>query len=449
MISVISPVHKSAEQYLPAAWDSLRAQTYQDFEWILLPNRGAVIPLDIRSDEHVRIFKTEDEKDLEYNKIGRLKREASGHSNGDIIVEFDADDLLHADCLQKVFDAFQNNPDAVVVYSNAAEFEVMPPDGNYIEGVDGLNTFSKGVLSSEVWRSSFYSDYYGWKHRLIDFQGHKVNEMIAWPPSSQMMRYIFWCPNHVRAWRAKAYWQIGGHDPSFGNADDHDLMCRFYTTYGAAGFYHIDECLYFYRVHDTNSCRVWNAEIQEKTDLNYLRFSRSMAERDARDKGLKLIDLGGRIAPAPGYEIVDRRGPADHICDLDEDWPFETSSVGVIRASDVLEHLRDPIHVMNEAFRVLAPGGWFFVSVPSTDGRGAFQDPTHISFWNSNSFWYYTRAAQAQYIRPRYTGRFQMSRIIDWQPDDHCKGNNIWYTQADLICLKPPYSDRPVGEILI
>ncbi len=30
------------------------------------------------------------------------------------------------------------------------------------------------------------------------------------------------------------------------------------------------------------------------------------------------------------------------------------------------------------------------ILVPSTDGRGAFQDPTHVSFWNINSFMYYS-----------------------------------------------------------
>ncbi len=29
--------------------------------------------------------------------------------------------------------------------------------------------------------------------------------------------------------------------------------------------------------------------------------------------------------------------------------------------------------------------GWFLSQTPSTDGRGAFQDPTHVSMWNSNS----------------------------------------------------------------
>jgi hypothetical protein len=53
---------------------------------------------------------------------------------------------------------------------------------------------------------------------------------------------------------------------------------------------------------------------------------------------------------------------------------------------------------MSEIHRVLADGGWVFIEVPSTDGRGAFQDPTHVTYWNENSFLYYTRSAQARFI---------------------------------------------------
>ena len=61
-------------------------------------------------------------------------------------------------------------------------------------------------------------------------------------------------------------------------------------------------------------------------------------------------------------------------------------------------YFRNPIHTMQEAHRCLTPGGWFLTLPPSTDGRGAFQDPTHVSFWSSNSFWYYTRPEQARFI---------------------------------------------------
>ncbi len=53
---------------------------------------------------------------------------------------------------------------------------------------------------------------------------------------------------------------------------------------------------------------------------------------------------------------------------------------------------------MQEAHRCLTPGGWFLTLTPSTDGRGAFQDPTHVSFWNSNSFWVLHRPEQAKFI---------------------------------------------------
>ena len=45
---------------------------------------------------------------------------------------------------------------------------------------------------------------------------------------------------------------------------------------------------------------------------------------------------------------------------------------------------------MTEIWRLLKPGGLLVSSTPSTDGRGAFQDPTHYAFWNENSFKYFT-----------------------------------------------------------
>lgn len=84
--------------------------------------------------------------------------------------------------------------------------------------------------------------------------------------------------------------------------------------------------------------------------------------------------------------------------DLSGRWPFEDSSVELILAYDIIEHLLDKIHTMNEAWRVLAPGGRFDVFVPTTDGRGADQDPTHRTYWNRNSFFYHT-VGVAEYER--------------------------------------------------
>jgi SAM-dependent methyltransferase len=103
------------------------------------------------------------------------------------------------------------------------------------------------------------------------------------------------------------------------------------------------------------------------------------------------LNLGCCDRAIPGYVGVDiTAGPyVDQEADLNQRWPWPDSSVDEILAFDIIEHLRDARFTMNEAYRVLKPGGQFHICVPTTDGRGAFQDPTHITFWNRNSFWYY------------------------------------------------------------
>jgi hypothetical protein len=85
---------------------------------------------------------------------------------------------------------------------------------------------------------------------------------------------------------------------------------------------------------------------------------------------------------------------------------------------------------MSEIYRVLADGGWAFIEVPSTDGRGAFQDPTHVSYWNENSFWYYTRKDKARFIR-NDTIRFQDFRLDTIWWDDKIAVTNAW-----LVAIK-------------
>ncbi|MBD2189808.1 glycosyltransferase [Pseudanabaena sp. FACHB-723] len=103
------------------------------------------------------------------------------------------------------------------------------------------------------------------------------------------------------------------------------------------------------------------------------------------------IDLGCGDWKPEGFIGVDiaSRPNVDVVANLNSRFPFPDSSADIIRAHDVIEHLEDRIHTMNELWRVAKPDGVIDIRVPSTDGRGAFQDPTHISFWNINSFMYY------------------------------------------------------------
>lgn len=108
------------------------------------------------------------------------------------------------------------------------------------------------------------------------------------------------------------------------------------------------------------------------------------------------LNLGCSTQRIDGFIGVDRWVPpwANHEnfvqTDLRMTWPWDDSSVDHIRAHDIIEHLPDKIFTMRELHRVLKPGGTVEIVVPTTDGRGADQDPTHCSYWNRNSFFYYT-----------------------------------------------------------
>ncbi len=103
------------------------------------------------------------------------------------------------------------------------------------------------------------------------------------------------------------------------------------------------------------------------------------------------VDLGCGSSKPNGFIGVDvfPSSSVDIIADLNRHFPFADSSVDVVRAHDTIEHLPDRIHTMNEIWRVCKPNAVVDIRVPSTDGRGAFQDPTHVSYWNANSFKYY------------------------------------------------------------
>ena len=166
-----------------------------------------------------------------------------------------------------------------------------------------------------------------------------------------------------------------------------------------------------------------------------------------KTRGLDSYDLGGAFNCPDGYtpiDLVDNPGIVGDALEVLGNLP--ESGCRVIRASDFLEHVPDKIKVMNIVYRALAHGGVFLTTTPSTDGRGAFQDPTHVSYWNENSFWYYTNRDFAQYV-PEIQCRFQASRLVSYFPGDWHRQYNIPYVRADLIAIKD--GPRQGGELLI
>lgn len=412
LVSIITPTHRV--DYLGEAWESLKKQTHTDWEWVLVPNNGAVIPEEMAADPRVKIFPFEEKK------IGALKRYACEQAQGKIIIEFDHDDMLMPTAVEETVAAFALDPAITFVYSNTVEFR------------------------NGSWEPFTYAAKYGWRYLPFIYEGHELQEAIAFEPTPASIGYIWYAPNHLRSWTKEAYDRVGGHNPTMEVIDDHDLMCRFYID---GKMHHIDKPLYLYRVCDNNTWLEKNALIQSETRRIYATYIYRLIEKWADTNGLLKIDLGAHRGDGgpKHYKSVDIRPGCDYQMDLNGRWGFEDNSVGVIRAFDTFEHLTDKIHVMNEAHRVLAPGGVLLLMIPSSDGRGAFQDPTHVSYWNTNSLWYFTNKQYADFV-PEITCRFQALRSVTDFPSDFHKENDISYVIAELFALKNGYQ-RPNNHI--
>lgn len=404
MISVVTPTNNP--RYMTEAYESLLAQTYQDWEWIVVPNGDAVWGC---NDPRVRVISSDlMPKEWSITSIGALKNFACKQAKGWILVELDHDDMLTPTCLEQILKAFEDDPEVGMTYSNWAEF------------------------NDSDWGPKTYSTYYGWEYREREFYGHKVQEARSFPPNPLAMSHINFAPNHCRAWRTSEYWRIGGHDPNLPVADDFDLCCRMYLQSKLA---YIDDCLYLYRVHDGQTVWLQNADIQTAAYGVTERLREPIIKRWCELEHLPMIDLGGGLNKPEGYISIDLRDTGDIKADLRRGIPLADNSVGVVRAKDLLEHLPDKVQTMNEIYRVLVPGGWLLSLTPTTDGRGAFQDPTHCSYWNSNSFWYYTNRDYAVF-NPEFKGRFQARYIKNFYPQPYHEQHLIMYVQADLVALK-------------
>jgi glycosyltransferase involved in cell wall biosynthesis len=404
--SIVTPEHDPANiPYLLELYESILTQTYKDWEWILYLNNKCTIdhiPDCIKANPQVRIFRQQDDN----KNIGYIKNKAFHLGVGDVLVEVDHDDQITPDCLEELAKAFED-PDVGFAYS----------DGAILHMTDEFVPFNPA---------------YGWTYKKFEWHGKELISMNSFPPSSHSVGYIWYAPDHVRAWRTSVYREMGGHNVELSICDDHELMLR---TYLNTRMYHINKVLYIYRITGDNTWLERNEAIQIKTVELFNQYARALAERDADIRGLLKVDIGGGLNPYPGYTTIDTRETADYVADLNDGIPLPDNSVGVLNASHILEHLHDKTKIMGEIHRVLAHGGWAFIEVPSTDGRGAFQDPTHVSYWNENSFLYYTDKYLADFI-DNDTIRFQEFRRETYFPNEWMQRMGVLVTTAWLVAVK-------------
>lgn len=100
-------------------------------------------------------------------------------------------------------------------------------------------------------------------------------------------------------------------------------------------------------------------------------------ERNLRmlPKSATVLDIGGKKAKKRGqfdiekcpvnvkYANIDPITNPDYLCD-GSNIPVDSNSFDAVICSEVLEHVREPMLILKEAFRVLKPDGIMFICVP-------------------------------------------------------------------------------------
>ena len=258
LFSIITPTYKSKKAWLDRLFSSLKAQSYDNWEWVVLddtPDTSVTDTLDAYADPRITVFKNHSH----HGKVGFNKRMLGMVSNGDYVVEVDHDDELTANALGMLKSSFERHPDAGFAYSLCLELigENMAVDygdnwgygqgGRKWEWVNGLN------------------------YLIMDTPG--IN--------AKSIRGIYGAPNHVRAWRKDVYCALNGHNPTLAIVDDYELIVR---TFLETRMVKIPTTLYIqHREEETT---------QDKRFKEIQRVNHIVAQRYDADIHRRLLELG-------------------------------------------------------------------------------------------------------------------------------------------------------------
>jgi SAM-dependent methyltransferase len=99
-----------------------------------------------------------------------------------------------------------------------------------------------------------------------------------------------------------------------------------------------------------------------------------------------VLDVGCGVSKTPGAVGLDISADtdADVVHNLDRfPYPLQTASFDHVLMQDVIEHLREPVRVIEELHRILRPGGRLQLRTPHFSSALAYGDPTHRHYFSA------------------------------------------------------------------
>jgi O-antigen biosynthesis protein len=256
LMSVYTPTYNTGD-FLRDTYQSLRDQSYPNWEWVVVDDNSSDGTWErlagVASEDHrVRIYRS-----TGTGKIGAAKDLATRLCRGVYLVELDHDDMLTDTALEEVKNAFEKDPEVGMVYSNCAAFF---QDGtpHHYQGTFWEKRYRKTEYRGKICEECINPDIY-------DRFGPEYWHQFGW--------FLMVGPNHLRAYRAEQFRQLGGYNPNLSVADDWDLYARFFLRSKCR---HVDKMLYLYRFLDNfgNTTYSWNDKIQYHLKLGQIHYSK-------------------------------------------------------------------------------------------------------------------------------------------------------------------------------
>jgi GT2 family glycosyltransferase len=204
--SVVTPVYDTPANVLAAMLDSVRAQTFADWELCLVDDCSPeahvaeMLQRAAADDPRIRV-----ERRAENGGIVAASNDALAMAQGEFVALLDHDDELHPDALAHVHEALLANPEGDYVYTDEDK---------------------------------------------IDRAGRHTGPFFKpdWSPE-RMRTQMYTC--HLSVFRRSLVEEVGGFDPEFEGSQDWDLVLR--ATERARAVIHVPRVLYHWRMLETSA----------------------------------------------------------------------------------------------------------------------------------------------------------------------------------------------------
>ncbi len=259
LITVFTPAYKTGQKiYRPFL--SLRAQTYTNWEWIIVDDSNddgktfKMLSTLAKKDHRIQVFKPWEHSGI----IGKIKNWACSLGKGHIFVELDHDDELTDYALDSVVEGFKQFPEAGFLYTDCAEIFEDGTNFTYREGW----AFGYGAYTDVEYKGKLYKS----------GNGGNIN--------AKTIRHIISAPNHIRAWRKSFYESIGGHNTELHVADDYELLVR---TFLKTRMVRVPKLCYLQHISNTTQ------QVRNKDIHRHVRSIRVHYDRMIHDR---LLELG-------------------------------------------------------------------------------------------------------------------------------------------------------------